>query len=52
MMEEANASRTQSVADKIEELVAKVNRLIELYKAHPLLYNNRLKEHRNIDLNN
>jgi hypothetical protein len=31
MMAEANASRKWSVADKIEELVAKVNRLFEIY---------------------
>ena len=32
--------------------VAKVNRLIELYEAHPLLYNNRLREYNNINLKN
>ena len=49
----AEASRKRNVTiDKIEWLVAKVNRLIELYEAQPLLYNNRLKEYHNINLKN
>ena len=49
----AKASRNRNViVDKIEWPVAKVNRLIELYEAQPLLYNNRLKEYHNINLNN
>ena len=49
----AEASRKRNVIiDKIEWPVAKVNRLIELYQAQPLLYNNRLKEYHNINLKN
>ena len=49
----AEASRKRNViVDKIEWPVAKVNRLIELYEAQPLLYNNRLKECHNINLKN
>ena len=43
MMAEASGKRNV-IIDKIEWPVAKVNRLIELYEAQPLLYNNRLKE--------
>ena len=49
----AEASRKRNViVDKIEWPVAKVNRLIELYEAQPLLYNNRLKEYHNVNLKN
>ena len=49
----AEASRKRNVIiDKMEWPVAKVNRLIELYEAQPLLYNNRLKEYHNINLKN
>ena len=49
----AEASRKRNViVDKIEWPVAKVNRLIELYEAQPLLYNNRPKEYHNINLKN
>ena len=49
----AEASRKRNViVDKIEWPVAKVNRLIELYEALPLLYNNRLKEYHTINLKN
>ncbi len=52
-MADAHAFKKQSVvADKTEWSVAKVNRLIELYEAHPLLYNTRLKEYHNIHLKN
>ena len=49
----AEASRKRNViVDKIEWPVAKVNRLIELYEAQRLLYNDRLKEYHNINLKN
>ena len=49
----AEASRKRNViVDKIEWPAAKVNRLIELYEARPLLDNNRLKEYHNINLKN
>ena len=51
MMAEASKKRNV-IVDKIEWPVAKVNRLIELYEDHPLLYNNRLKEYHNINLKN
>ncbi len=53
IMAEAHAFKKQSVvADKTDWPVAKVNRLIELYEAHRLLYNTRLKEYHNIHLKN
>ena len=49
----AEASRKRNViVDKIEWPVAKVNRLIELYEAQSLLYNNRLKAYHNVNLKN
>ena len=49
----AEASRKRNViVDKIEWPVSNFNRLIELYGAQPLLYNNRLKEYHNINLKN
>ena len=51
MMAEASIKRN-AIIDKIEWPVAKVNRLIELYEAQPLLYNNRLKEYHNVNLKN
>ena len=49
----AEASRKRNViVDKIEWPVAKVNMLIDLYEAQPLLYNNRLKEYHNVNLKN
>jgi hypothetical protein len=52
-MAESNASaRRNIITEKQEWPVAKVNTLIELYEAQPLLYNNRLKEYHNINLKN
>ena len=49
----AETSRKRNViTDKTEWPVAKVNMLIELYEAQPLLYNNRLKEYHNVNLKN
>jgi hypothetical protein len=46
-MAETNPRRRNVNIDKAEWPVAKINRLIELYEAQPLLYNNRLKEYHN-----
>ena len=51
MMAEASRKRN-AIIDKTEWPVAKVNRLIELHEAQPMLYNNRLKEYHNVNLKN